>query len=792
MIPILYPSGTTTFTSNGLGKLSDCSSCLVTEERNGVFEVEFTYPVTGIHYSDIQEGCIICVSHDEQKDRQPFIIYGHSKPIDGLVTFRAYHISYLLSNIIVEPFDAVSMASAFVKLKTESINNNPFTFWTDNTTAGTYTLETPKTVRATLGGERGSLLDIFGGEYEFDNFTVRNYAHRGADNGVTIRYSKNLTDLTEDVDAMDIYDSAVGFYLNEETLVYTGIVVGTGQTGGTVRVIDFSSEYQEAPTVADLTSKTQSYLDSNKPWIPNQNISVNFVNLWQTEEYKNIAPLERVQLCDIVTIIYTALGVQAEAKVIKVVWNALLDRYDEIELGDAKSNFADTVLSEVNDTLGNIIDNIPTMSNVQGAIDHATQLITGGLGGHVVIVQDANGQPTEILIMDTADTSTAVNVLRINVNGIGFSHTGVNGTYTTAWTLDGNFVADFITSGTISANLISGGTLKIGGGDGTEFGTRGAIYVYDNQDRLFLTLTYQGFSLSTEEQGSIGYGNINIKNTLIPVSTYDSYNDYPSRTRNIFGVEHTKNDGNTLIQNVFGVYKATDQVSLTGHFYPIDYKRFWLRETDEIYTSNGYGNIKNASRFPTKEYMIPVGSNPTKTIIHREATGTRWTYQIDDTYNRKTAYLSLGFYRGEPQLSVSSGFSQSASDYLFNFFTGHEPAYASTSSKRFKCEIAALQDEKLDPKNLLKLEVKQFKYKDEHPTQYPDMKGLLMPGFIAEDVAEIYPSATIHDKDGKVESWDERRIIPGMLALIQEQHKTIQNLENRIKKLENLLTDDGR
>lgn len=154
--------------------------------------------------------------------------------------------------------------------------------------------------------------------------------------------------------------------------------------------------------------------------------------------------------------------------------------------------------------------------------------------------------------------------------------------------------------------------------------------------------------------------------------------------------------------------------------------------------------------------------------------------------------MSLGFYRGEPQLSVSSGFSQSASDYLFNFFTGHEPAYASTSSKRFKCEIAALQDEKLDPKNLLKLEVKQFKYKDEHPTQYPDMKGLLMPGFIAEDVDSIYPSATIHDKDGNVESWDERRIIPGMLALIQEQHKTIQSLENRIKKLENLLNDDGR
>ena len=757
MIPILYPGGTTTFTSNGLGKLSDCSSCLVTEERNGVFEVEFTYPITGIHYSDIQEGCIICVSHDEQKDRQPFIIYGHSKPIDGLVTFRAYHISYLLSNIIVEPFDAVSMASAFVKLKTESINNNPFTFWTDNTTAGTYALETPKTVRATLGGERGSLLDIFGGEYEFDNFTVRNYAHRGADNGVIIRYSKNLTDLTEDVDAMDIYDSAVGFYLNEETLVYTGIVVGTGQTGGTVRVIDFSSEYQEAPTVADLTSKTQSYLDSNKPWIPNQNISVNFVNLWQTEEYKNIAPLERVQLCDTVTIIYTALGVQAEAKVIKVVWNALLDRYDEIELGDAKSNFADTVLFEVNETLGNIIDNIPTMSNVNDAINHATALITGGLGGHVVIVKDANGHPTEILIMDTDDVQTAVRVLRINVNGIGFSSTGVNGTYTTAWTLDGQFVADFITAGTLSANLISGGVLKLGGTT-NNYGQINMLDAYDNiigywDIEGFKVEEYQnriGFMVGDIETvgGSTKWGSKTYRNAKPPIYA----NDIRS---SVFAESNASNIG--------GMSEIRDILGQKDH-----YTHYYWNSTSNHYDYQTTTTLEKGLTQTTKSYG---NESSTYGISH---------FRYDDNY-----FLWSG---GEGNQPYSSGLYFRRSDNSARVFGTN---ILSSSSKRYKHDINPLENKELDPHKLLELPTKQFIY-NHGKEQYQDTRDKVIPGFIAEDVAEIYPSATIHDKDGNVESWDERRIIPGMLALIQEQHKTIQSLENRIKKLENLLTDDGR
>lgn len=468
MIPILYESTETAFTTNGIGALTDCISCLVTEERNGQYEVEFTYPITGIRYSEILEGRIVCVTHDEQKDAQPFIIYGRSAPMDGIVTFTGHHYSYLLSGIAVSPFTASSVADAFSQISSHSMNTNPFTFWTDNTTAGTMSLDTPASARAVLGGVRGSILDVFGGEYEFDKLTVKNYAHRGTDNGVTIRYGKNLTDISQTIDAEFLYNAAVPFWKGTDgTVVYGSVTAATGQTAKQVTVMDLSSEFENQPSAAQLQTAAKAKLDSGQPWIPKENIEIDFVALWQTEEYKDIALLERVQLCDTVTIYYPELGVNATAKVIRVVWDALLDRYDTIELGSAKSSFSDTILSDTYTKLTEISDTInkmPTTSMMDAAIDHATELITGGLGGYVVINTDANGKPTEILIMDTADTSTAVNVWRFNSGGLGHSHSGYNGPYNdVALTQDGQINANMITTGTLLANMIYGGTLTLGG-----------------------------------------------------------------------------------------------------------------------------------------------------------------------------------------------------------------------------------------------------------------------------------------------------------------------------------------
>ena len=459
MKPILYEAGITNFNNNGLGRLSSCISCLVTEERNGVFECEFKYPITGKHYEEIQEGRIITVSHDEQGDRQPFIIYRRSAVLSGVVTFSAHHVSYLLNNIILSPFEASSPAGAFVAIPTHSMGSNPFNFWTDNTTAGgTIAVTVPTAVRAFLGGVQGSFLDLYGGEYEWDGYTIKNYAHRGANNGVTIRYGKNLTKLEQEIDTLDLYDSVVPFWMKDDVVVFGGIVTGTGQTQNLIRALDLSGYYEEAPTVAQLEARAQTFLDNNQPWLPKENISIDFVALWQTEEYKDIAPLERVQLCDTVTVVYTDLGVQATAKVIEVVWDALLERYNKIELGDAKSSFANTILKTTDERIAEAM--VETEGMMNEAIDHATEMITGGLGGYIVINRDANGYPNELLIMDSPNKTTAVNVWSWNSGGLGHSHSGYNGPYNdVAITQDGKINASMITAGTMNANLIRAGIL---------------------------------------------------------------------------------------------------------------------------------------------------------------------------------------------------------------------------------------------------------------------------------------------------------------------------------------------
>ena len=292
MIPILFHSYDTTFTTNGLGRLSECSRCVVSEERNGIYELEFDYPITGRFYQKmISDGGIVAAIHDDKHDLQPFEIYRYSAPIDGIVTFNAHHISYRLSNIIVRPFTASSTQLALNGLKTNAMNECPFTFWTDKTAdASTFDLKRPDNIRALLGGQEGSILDVFGtGEYEFDNWTVRLYVNRGVDHGVTIRYGKNLSDIERTFDKSGLFYAAVPFWSNGETYVNGGIVQsdqysasyapwtnenGIEMTDGrgnviyfyradflSVSVLDFSDKFEEAPTVAQLEAAALEYLE---------------------------------------------------------------------------------------------------------------------------------------------------------------------------------------------------------------------------------------------------------------------------------------------------------------------------------------------------------------------------------------------------------------------------------------------------------------------------------------------------------------------------------------------------
>lgn len=479
MIPILYPQSETAFTSNGIGRLADIISCKVTEERNGIFECEFEYPITGRHYSEIREGRIIYCTHDDSHDPQPFDIYSRSAPINGVVTFNARHISYRLRNIILDISAYSSCPDFFANLTRHTLNDCPFAFETDKTTEVPISFHAPIAVRSALGGVEGSALDRFSpGEYEWDKFAVRFLAARGEELDTEIRYAKNLTDLTYEFDNGDSYNAVVPYWsapdgagsivpsakiiVADEAQTYqelwtdNGGNVMTDNNGNefefTVPIIqpvalDCTDAFEEEPTPEELAEYAKNRLEASDAWLPDENLTVDFVQLWQTSEYEQYAELQKVKLCDTVTVRYDALGVNVRAKVIKVTYNVLLERYDEIELGKPQSSFADT-LSEViaEDVEGRVV----TRAELMSAIHDQTDMIVGGKGGYIQYVI-SGGRTREILAMDTLNLVTAKYVLRINAAGIGFSRNGYKGPYTNAWTIDGVLSADWIKSGKLTS-----------------------------------------------------------------------------------------------------------------------------------------------------------------------------------------------------------------------------------------------------------------------------------------------------------------------------------------------------
>ena len=463
MIPILFSADATSFNNNGLGALADCTSCKVTEKRNGEYILTMQYPLDGIHFKDIQKSCIIWVKPSDGANNQAFRIYKTKKPINGIVTIEAEHISYQLSMIPTMPFTAESASAALQGLKTNAAEPCPFFFYTDKQTIATYTQEQPASIRSRLGGVSGSILDVYGGEYEFDNYDVHLWANRGSDKGVTIRYGKNLIDLKQEENIQNVVTGVVPFFANEETLVTLPEKVVESEYVDlypyprTV-ILDLSSEWtDEVPTVEQLRQRAQKYIEDNDIGIPKVSIDVSFIALWQTEEYKDIAPLERVNLCDTVTIIFEKLGIEAKAKVISTEYDVLRERYTKIEVGDAKSTLATTIVN-IDSTTNSKIQS--ATSFLQKAIVHATDMITGGLGGYVYLKPNADGYPEEILIMDSPDIETAVNIWRWNKNGLGFSSNGYAGPYGTAITSDGQIVANYIKAGTLNGDLIQAGTVN--------------------------------------------------------------------------------------------------------------------------------------------------------------------------------------------------------------------------------------------------------------------------------------------------------------------------------------------
>ena len=438
MTPILFSPTTTNFNTNGIGRLSDAITCTVHEARNGEFELEMQYPITGAHFDSIVHSAIIGAKPSARRSLQAFRIYKISKPLNGIVTINAQHISYQLSFIPVSPFSAASLANALNGFRTNAAESCPFTLSADFTSQSSYAVPLPVSIRSYLGGTEGSILDVYGGEWEWNNYNCILHASRGQNNGYVIQYGKNLIDLKQEENIANTYTGLYPYWQSEEVMVTLPEKVVHAATASNYpfqRTItkDFSDSFDNAPTEAALRALANSYMTANNIGIPSVSLSLSFVNLADSDEYKDLLTTGNLDLCDTVTVRFAQLGVDVQSKVVDIVWDVLNDRYSKIEIGERRSTLAATIEGQMQ-----TITTLATSEDVTRTVDRATGVLNAGRRGHVIINRNAEGYANEILFLDNENIAAARNVLRINMNGIGFSSNGYfGGNFYQAWTLDG-------------------------------------------------------------------------------------------------------------------------------------------------------------------------------------------------------------------------------------------------------------------------------------------------------------------------------------------------------------------
>ena len=381
---ILYEYTETAFTNNGLGCLNDATSCVVKETLNGEYELEMEYPVNGIHYSDIQLRRIILAKPNSYDQTQPFRIYSISKPIGGLVTVNAEHISYDMSGLPVR--GALEHYAWYVNDVFDHIRNNsvypcPFAFSSDITEEKKdISLSKPRSVKAFLGTEEG-LLSLFGGEWEFDRYKAVLHKQRGQNRGVSIEYGKNLTDVTQDEKCSEMYTAVYPYYYQEDDGLQRlddDVVKILDTPYKNVYVLDLTSEFEEMPTQDQLRTKTQEYIKDNKLGEPKVSLKVSFI-----KNPEVIEALQDVRLGDTVGVKFIKIGVDTTSRCISYEFNVLTEQYNSIELGEPTKTIVDTMTSTssridaangaINDTQNDLDDTKEDLTDEIGRATTAEQ-----------------------------------------------------------------------------------------------------------------------------------------------------------------------------------------------------------------------------------------------------------------------------------------------------------------------------------------------------------------------------------------------------------------------------------
>lgn len=773
MIPILFETITegTVPTNYGIGALTDALACEVKEERNGSYELTMTYASEGIHASEIQPNRFILAKPNFTDYPQIFRIYKVGKKINGRFSIDAQHISYDLSGKTISSGTAGSCAAACLLLDAQAGN---FNIETDINKSASFAITTPSSVRSWFGGKEGSLLDVYGGEWKYNNYTASLKSARGLDRGVTIRYGKNLTDLSQVLDMSNLATGVLPYYFDANGNKTVGTKVSTGLVLDVPRdvAIDFSNEVNpesSTPIATQLANLANRYIAGNNLTTLSNSITLDFVQM------KNLT--ERVDLCDTVHIYYEPLGITASAKCIATVWDVLEERYKKTTFGAARTNIADTIASNTK-----AVENAASKAYV----NESSQLITGNLGGYVILDDsDGDGKPDQILIMNTDNKATATQVWRFNKGGLGYGSSYSGPFNDIALTADGKINASRIVTGTLTANVIKAGVLSDAQGNSSIDMTNGSANLKNFRAKETLSLVddsnttreYIGYN-SVGGSSFIQYSQNGTQTAVISSATTDGgqlrlYN--PSGTQVVNA--SAASEGQLRLYNPSGTQVVNATAVSDGHLYLKNSANTQEIEINagpgspEVGLANSSGTRVNTLSVGTNGGYLSLANNSSKQVCMLNATTYGGTLSIGNNSAQQVGTLYTTSAGGTLALGDNAG----TTNITCSGDTGNVRCVSvtQTSSRKVKDNIEPIPD----ARKILELEAVRFDYKNEN-------LGTDKRGFIAEDVEKILPNLVTPEADGRNASLDYIGMIPYLQAVIKEQDERIKALEEKINKLE--------
>lgn len=452
----IYSSDTTDFTNNGYGFLTDVLSASIVEELNGDYYLSFNYAINGaLSEYIVQDNIVRCKV--EGGTNQLFRIKRVTKDFTKMEVY-AQHIFYdLLNNFLLDTAPNNLTCQSFGEWILSRTNfETPFTYYSDISDSGSARYVRRNPIEAIMGDIENSMLNIFGGDLERDNFTIKQLAHRGNSNGESLIIGKNIKEIKITMDNSSVITRILP--LGFDGLMLPEIYVDSENIGNylTPRIakvefqnIKYDPESEEEGVYTDLEEAysalrlATTQLFETGIDLPQVNIKIDWVELSKTNQYSQYQALETLHLGDYV--VANILGINYSTRIVKTTYNPLTDIIEKFEIGTISKNITNSVNLNTK-----AVENISVSSILQSAKDSATAQLNNALGGYIYKTQN------ELYIMDTDSPTTAQKVWRWNLNGLGYSSTGINGTYQTAMTQDGQIVADFITTGTMSAERITG------------------------------------------------------------------------------------------------------------------------------------------------------------------------------------------------------------------------------------------------------------------------------------------------------------------------------------------------